>query len=69
MDACSPLLLLTCGYAILDGVSMPVLAEGDAEPNDTFCQQIVASAEAAVRVSHPTGPYVSGSGYLAGGTL
>jgi len=46
----SPLLWLARGYAILDGASMPILAEGDAEPNDTFREQLVTSAEAAVRV-------------------
>lgn len=49
----SPLLWLARGYAILDGASMPILAEGDAEPNDTFREQLVASAEAAVRVRSP----------------
>ena len=32
---------------------MPILAEGDDEPNDTFREQLVASAEAAVHVSLP----------------
>jgi hypothetical protein len=36
--------------AILDGASMPILAEGEEEPNDTFREQLVASAEAAVQV-------------------
>lgn len=50
----SPLLLLTQGWAVLDGPTMPVVAEGDAEPNDTFIEQLVASARAAVQV--PPGP-------------
>jgi hypothetical protein len=37
-------------YAILDGPTMPIVAEGDDEPNDTFQQQLIASAEAAVKV-------------------
>jgi dipeptidyl aminopeptidase/acylaminoacyl peptidase len=44
----SHLFLLTQGYAILDGPAMPVLGEGDAEPNDTFVEQLVMSAEAAI---------------------
>lgn len=30
---------------------MPIVAEGDEEPNDTFREQLIASAEAAVKVS------------------
>lgn len=44
----SHLFLLTQGYAILDGPAMPIIGEGDAEPNDTYVQQLVASAQAAV---------------------
>lgn len=44
----SHLFLLTQGFAILDGPTMPVVGEGEAEPNDTYIEQMVASAEAAV---------------------
>lgn len=44
----SPLFLLTQGYAILDDPAMPIVGEGEAEPNDTFVEQLVASARAAV---------------------
>ena len=44
----SHLFLLTQGFAVLDGPSMPVVGEGKAEPNDTYIEQMVASAEAAV---------------------
>ena len=44
----SHLFLLTQGYAILDGPAMPVIGEGDEEPNDTFVEQLVMSAEAAI---------------------
>ena len=40
-----------CRYAILDGPTMPIVAEGEEEPNDTFREQLIASAEAAVEVS------------------
>ena len=49
----SPLLWLARGYAVLDGPTMPIVAEGDddkAEPNDTYVPQLVASARAAVQV-------------------
>ncbi|MEM9381200.1 MAG: prolyl oligopeptidase family serine peptidase [Planctomycetota bacterium] len=46
----SHLLLLTQGYAVLDGATMPII--GDAETmNDTFVTQLVASAQAAIDVA------------------
>jgi dipeptidyl aminopeptidase/acylaminoacyl peptidase len=44
----SHLFLLTQGYAILDNPAMPVVGEGDVEPNETFVEQLVSSAQAAV---------------------
>jgi len=44
----SPILLLTQGYAVLDGPTMPIIGQGETEPNDTFIKQLVASARAAV---------------------
>jgi dipeptidyl aminopeptidase/acylaminoacyl peptidase len=44
----SHLFLLTQGYAILDGPAMPIIGEGDEEPNDRYVEQLVASAKAAV---------------------
>ena len=43
----SHLLLLTQGYAILDGPAMPIIGEGHTA-NDTYVEQLVASAEAAI---------------------
>ena len=43
----SPLFFVTQGYAVLDGAQMPVV--GDPQTmNDTFIEQIVASAQAAI---------------------
>ncbi len=39
---------LSLGYAILDDPSMPIIGEGDVEPNDTYIDQLVSSAQAAV---------------------
>jgi dipeptidyl aminopeptidase/acylaminoacyl peptidase len=39
---------LAMGYAVLDGPAMPIVGEGEEEPNDTFVRQLVASAQAAV---------------------
>ncbi|HEX2204545.1 MAG TPA: prolyl oligopeptidase family serine peptidase, partial [Longimicrobium sp.] len=44
----SHLFLLTQGYAILDNPAMPIVGEGDKEPNDSYIDQLVASARAAV---------------------
>ena len=44
----SPLLWLTQGFAVLDDPTMPIVGEGDEEPNDTYVEQLVASARAAV---------------------
>jgi dipeptidyl aminopeptidase/acylaminoacyl peptidase len=43
-----PLPFLLLGYAVLDDPAMPVVGEGDKEPNDTFIPQLVASAQAAI---------------------
>jgi dipeptidyl aminopeptidase/acylaminoacyl peptidase len=44
----SPIYWVTRGYAILDNASMPIVGEGDKEPNDTYNEQLVASAQAIV---------------------
>ena len=44
----SHLFLLTQGYAVLDDPSMPIVGADGTEPNDTYIQQLSASAEAAV---------------------
>jgi dipeptidyl aminopeptidase/acylaminoacyl peptidase len=43
-----PAAFLAMGYAVLDNPSMPIVGTGDAEPNDTYLAQLIASAEAAV---------------------
>ena len=44
----SVMFLLTQGYALLSGPTMPIIGEGDIEPNDSYLEQLVASAKAAV---------------------
>ena len=46
----SPLVMLSYGYAVLMGATMPIIGEGDSEPNDRFVQQLVSSAQAAVDI-------------------
>ncbi len=36
------------GYAVIDNASMPVVGEGEEEPNDSFRAQLVANAQAAI---------------------
>jgi len=44
----SHLFMLTQGYGVLDNPTMPIVGEGDKEPNDSYVPQLVASAKAAV---------------------
>ncbi len=43
-----PLFALLMGFAVLDDPTFPIVGEGTTEPNDTYVQQLVAGAEAAV---------------------
>ncbi|MDT8436749.1 MAG: alpha/beta fold hydrolase [Gemmatimonadota bacterium] len=59
------------GYAVFDDPSLPIIGEGDEEPNDTYIQQLVAGAEAAVRelvrreVADPARVAIGGHSYGA----
>ncbi|MHA7130549.1 S9 family peptidase [Algoriphagus namhaensis] len=44
----SPIYWVTRGYAVMDRTEMPIVGEGDTEPNDMFVDQLVANAEAAI---------------------
>lgn len=44
----SHLFLLTQGYAVLDNPTMPIVGVGGKEANDTYVEQLVSSAKAAV---------------------
>ena len=44
----SPIPFVTQGYAVLENASIPIVGEGNAEPNDTYVEQLVASAKAAI---------------------
>ena len=48
-NASSQVYVVTQGYAVLDGFSMPIIAENTKkEPNDVFRSQLVMNAEAAI---------------------
>ena len=44
----SPVPFATQGYAVLENATIPIIGEGNAEPNDTYVDQLVASAKAAI---------------------
>jgi len=46
----SVLMMLLAGYAVVDNPTIPIVGEGDDEPNDSYVEQLVAGAEAAVKV-------------------
>ena len=39
---------VTRGFAVLDDAAFPIVGEGDEEPNDTFVEQLIANAKAAI---------------------
>jgi len=44
----SPIPFVTQGYAVLENATIPIVGEGQAEPNDSYVDQLVASAQAAI---------------------
>jgi len=44
----SPVPFAAVGYAVLENATIPIVGEGQAEPNDTYVEQLVASAKAAI---------------------
>ena len=48
MSYWGPHFALTQGFAVVENATMPIVGEGDANPNDTFVEQLIMSAEAVV---------------------
>jgi dipeptidyl aminopeptidase/acylaminoacyl peptidase len=44
----SPVFFTQTGYAVLENASIPIIGEGSAQPNDTYIEQLVAGAKAAI---------------------
>lgn len=67
----SPLLWLARRFAILSGPTIPIIGEGKEEANDSYVEQLVGSAEAAVEevirrgVAHPDKIAIGGHSYGA----
>jgi dipeptidyl aminopeptidase/acylaminoacyl peptidase len=43
-----PVFFVTQGYAVLENAAIPIVGEGNAQPNDTYVEQLVAGAQAAI---------------------
>jgi dipeptidyl aminopeptidase/acylaminoacyl peptidase len=48
ISAFSPVPFTLTGYAVLENASIPIVGEGSQLPNDTYTEQLVASAKAAI---------------------
>jgi dipeptidyl aminopeptidase/acylaminoacyl peptidase len=44
----SPVFWVLRGYAVMENASIPIIGEGNKEPNDTYIEQLVAGAKAAI---------------------
>ncbi len=58
---------VTKGYVVLDGAAFPIVGEGDEEPNDSFREQLVANAKAAIDAVDELG-YIDRNKVAAGDT-
>lgn len=43
-----PVFFVTQGYAVLENAAMPIIGEGNVQPNDTYVDQLVSDAKAAI---------------------
>ena len=48
IGAGTPIFFTATGYAVLENASIPIIGEGTAQPNDTYIDQLVAGARAAL---------------------
>lgn len=62
----SPLFWLNRGYVVVDDAAFPIVGEGKEEPNDSFRDQLVANAKAAIDAVYEMG-YIDKSRVGVGG--
>jgi dipeptidyl aminopeptidase/acylaminoacyl peptidase len=62
----SPIYWVTRGYVVLDDAAFPILGEGKTEPNDSFIQQLVDNAAAAIEAVDKMG-YIDPKKVAVGG--
>ncbi len=43
------------GYAVIEGAKFPIIGKGKEEPNDTYVEQLVANAKAAIKATNEMG--------------
>jgi dipeptidyl aminopeptidase/acylaminoacyl peptidase len=55
VSAGSPIFFAMTGYAVLANATIPIIGEGSAEPNDTYVEQLVNGAKAAIEAGAATG--------------
>jgi dipeptidyl aminopeptidase/acylaminoacyl peptidase len=55
ISALAPGFFTLTGYAVLANAAIPIIGEGSAEPNDTYVEQLVAGAKAAIDAGVATG--------------
>ncbi len=55
IGAGSPVFFTMTGYAVLANAAIPIIGEGSAEPNDTYTEQLVEGAQAAIDAGAATG--------------
>jgi dipeptidyl aminopeptidase/acylaminoacyl peptidase len=55
IGAGSPVFFTMTGYAVLANAAIPIIGEGSAEPNDTYTEQLVSGAKAAIDAGAATG--------------
>jgi dipeptidyl aminopeptidase/acylaminoacyl peptidase len=48
ISAGGPIFWVVRGYAVLNNTSIPIVGEGDDQPNDSYIEQLVSSARAAI---------------------
>jgi dipeptidyl aminopeptidase/acylaminoacyl peptidase len=51
----SPVFFTMTGYAVLANAAIPIIGEGDKEPNDTYTEQLVDGAKAGIDAGVETG--------------
>jgi dipeptidyl aminopeptidase/acylaminoacyl peptidase len=55
IGAGSPVFFTITGYAVLANAAIPIIGEGSAEPNDSYTEQLVEGAQAAIDAGAATG--------------
>lgn len=66
LDFPSPVYWVTRGYAVFDHAAFPIVAKGKEYPNDTFVEQLILNAQAAINALDSLG-YIDNKKVAVGG--